>query len=192
MNHQEALASAPRRGATSAHRTGLGARLALGGALLLALATLGAPAHAQYVWIDEKGLKQFSDRPPSASIPAKNILKAPGKMQLQQAEDNADAPKDDADAPAKKAKAPPTLAERNADFDKRRTAAAEQDKKTAEEAKRKSDLAANCQAARTAKQTLDSGMRMRTMDANGQPTFMSDAERAQRSQKIASDLTNCN
>ncbi|UUZ48461.1 DUF4124 domain-containing protein [Massilia sp. B-10] len=33
-------------------------------------------AQAQYVWVDEKGVKQFSDRSPPSNIPAKNILEA--------------------------------------------------------------------------------------------------------------------
>lgn len=34
-------------------------------------------AQAQYSWIDEKGVREFSDRPPPPGTPAEKILKAP-------------------------------------------------------------------------------------------------------------------
>lgn len=191
MNHQEALASAPRRGATSAHPSGLGARLVCAAALLAGLAALALPAHAQYVWIDAKGMKQFSDRPPEASVPEKNILKSPGKA-APPTQDDGTMTATEEDSAKAKPKGPPTLGERNADFDKRRAEAAEKDKKTAEEAKRKSDQAANCQAARANQDALKSGMRLRTVDANGKQGIMTDAERAERSQKASANLANCN
>ena len=46
-----------------------------GGALLLCTSL----SHAQWVWLDEKGLKQFSDRPPPNSVPQKRILKQPAQ-----------------------------------------------------------------------------------------------------------------
>src|SRR5471030_2362506 len=50
-------------------------RLLAGGALL----ALSAQALAQYIWLDEKGIKHLSDRPPPPSVPDQRILKAPGK-----------------------------------------------------------------------------------------------------------------
>jgi hypothetical protein len=83
------------------------------------LAAAAAPALAQYMWLDEKGVKQLSDRPPPPSVPDKRILKAPGKPTF-----NPNAPAEDDGAPAADAaaqpKAAPTLAERNADYNKRR------------------------------------------------------------------------
>jgi hypothetical protein len=35
--------------------------------------------HAQYSWIDEKGIRHLSDRPPPPGTPPENILKAPGR-----------------------------------------------------------------------------------------------------------------
>ena len=34
-------------------------------------------AHAQYQWIDKDGRRVFSDRPPPADVPQKNVLKQP-------------------------------------------------------------------------------------------------------------------
>lgn len=46
-----------------------------------ALMAFASMAQAQYMWIDDKGLKQFSDRPPPPSVPLKHILKAPRGME---------------------------------------------------------------------------------------------------------------
>ncbi|MGV3653414.1 MAG: DUF4124 domain-containing protein, partial [Noviherbaspirillum sp.] len=48
-----------------------------GGALAAAL--LSGAAMAQYAWIGDDGVRQYSDRPPPASVPSHRILKAPGK-----------------------------------------------------------------------------------------------------------------
>jgi hypothetical protein len=155
-------------------------RLLTGGAFML-FATL---AHAQYVWVDGKGIKQFSDRPPPPSIPLSKILKAPG-LQLEAPAPETVAP----DAP--KPKAPPTLAERDAEFRKRGKEQAERAQKAAEEAQRKADMAANCEAARISKAELDSGVRIGTTDKNGERSYLSDAERAQRADRASKVLAGC-
>jgi hypothetical protein len=48
-------------------------RLLCAGALALA----SVLAHAQYSWVDDKGLRVFSDRPPPPGTPSERILKAP-------------------------------------------------------------------------------------------------------------------
>lgn len=164
------------------------ARLLAAGALM-AFASL---AQAQYMWIDEKGLKQFSDRAPPPSIPLKNILKAPHGVPSAAsivAEPAAAAP---APAPeAAKPKAPPTLADRNADYNKRVKEKAEHDEKDKQEAERKAAQAENCARARDAKQSLDSGARVGTVNKNGERSFMSDEQRAVESQKAAKALAAC-
>src|SRR5450830_65277 len=100
---------------------------AAAGALLFCSAGMAA---AQYLWVDAKGIKQFSDQPPPPSIPLKNILKAP-KGQPSAATAAAEAPAG-ADAPAAPAaKAPPTLAQRELDFQKRKMRRTSKRKKTA-------------------------------------------------------------
>jgi hypothetical protein len=142
---------------------------ALVGALLLAASSL---ATAQYMWIDDKGLKQFSDRPPPPNVPDKRILKAPGKPPFNP---NAAAQVEDAPAaePAE-AKRPPTLAERNADFNKR-----------------KADAAANCDGARKNQMALDQGIRMSSYDKNGERGVMGDQEREELRKKTQKVLADC-
>jgi hypothetical protein len=152
-------------------------------ALLLAVAPL---ATAQYMWIDDKGVKQFSDRPPPPNIPEKRILKAPGKPLFNP---NAAEPEPAADAPA--AKAAPTLAERNADFNKRKADAAEAGKQAAANAQRKADEAANCNAARQNQQALDQGLRLSTYDKNGERGYMNDEQREELRKNTQKVLADC-
>lgn len=158
---------------------------ALVGALLLA----ALPAMAQYMWIDDKGLKQFSDRPPPPNVPDKRILKAPGKQPFNP---NAAAQVEDAPAaePAE-AKRPPTLAERNADFNKRKAEAAAAEKKAGEDAQRKADVAANCDGARKNQMALDQGIRMNSYDKNGERGVMGDQEREELRKKTQKVLADC-
>lgn len=169
-----------------------GASLLAGSALML----FASLSRAQYMWIDEKGMKQFSDRPPPASVPASKILKTPGAekppLPVTAIEGGAAGPAASAAASAPPAaKAPPTLAERNADFRKRQKEQAEQAQKAAEDAQHQKDKEANCQAARDAKAQLDSGARIGTVDKNGERAFVSDEERAQRSAKANKVLEGC-
>ncbi|HEU4374581.1 MAG TPA: DUF4124 domain-containing protein [Telluria sp.] len=156
---------------------------------LMALASL---AQAQYMWINDKGLKEFSDRPPPPSIPLKHILKAPHGMPT--ADSIAAEPAAAAVAPAAEAakpKAPPTVADRNADYNKRVKEKAERDEKDQAESDRKAALAENCERARTARQSLDSGVRIGTVDKNGERGFLSDDQRAVESQKVNKALSAC-
>lgn len=165
-------------------------RCLAGGALMV----FAGLSHAQYLWLNEKGAKVYSDRPPPSSVPLKNILKQPhGAPAAAEAAAMSEEPSKAApDAAAAKAapKGPPTLAERNADFKKRQTEKAEQDKKASAEAAQKADKKLNCETARNYKQSLDSGQRMGAMEANGERGYMSDEKRAEavvRTNKILQD-----
>jgi len=154
--------------------------------LLLAAST---QAMAQYIWIDAKGVKQLSDRPPPPGTPPSRILKAPGKPMFNP---NAPAESDaEADAPEPKVKAPPTLAERNADYNKRQKQATEAAQKAADDNARKTADAANCENARNNQRALDQGLRMTTYDQSGQQTIMDDAQRAEATRKNQQVLSGC-
>lgn len=162
---------------------GMNAKRWLAGGALMVFAGL---AQAQWMWLNEKGAKVVSDRPPPASVPTKNILKSPQAARTARVLQEGEAVPEKA-APATTEKAPPTLAERNADFKKRAAEKAEQDKKASEEAAQKAGDKANCDAARAHKQALDSGERMGTVDKNGERGYMDDKQRAEaaaRAQKI--------
>lgn len=164
-------------------RSGL-LRLLIAGGLL----AISAQALAQYLWIDDKGVKQLSDRPPPPNIPEKNILKAPGKPLFNP---NAPAEEEAPATPAPKAKAPPSVAERNADYNKRKAEATETAQKNADEAARKASEAANCESARNNQRALEQGVRMTTYDKNGDRVMMGDAERAEAVRNNQKVLANC-
>ena len=152
-----------------------------------ALAALAAPlAHAQYSWIDAKGTRVFSDRPPPPGTPASKILKAPrGAMPYAE-----DVPVPAAE-PAKK-DGPPTLADREADYRKRTAARAEDQRKADETAQRKAAAAERCQDARAAQADLASGRRVVRTTASGEQEYLSDEERARQLEKARRVLAECN
>jgi len=170
---------------------------------VLCAALFSAPlAHAQapYIWIDDKGMKQLSDQPPPPSVPPGRILRQPRNAQVAPAPGAADDPAATAAAPTAdsgkaaaddKAKRPPTLAERNADFNKRKAEAAEAGQKAAQEAAQKSAAAATCENARSDQLALESGIRMSTFDKDGQRSFLTEAQRAERSKQNKAVLAGC-
>ncbi|MCE3264428.1 MAG: hypothetical protein K0R43_3507 [Pseudoduganella sp.] len=156
--------------------------------LAAALIACTSLAQAQWIWVNEKGVKQLSDQPPPPGTPAKRILKAPRghvalDMRVEQpaaaAEGGEAAPAADAKAPAPK----PTLAERNADFNKRQKLAAENAAKEAEEAQRASEKAKYCSEAKKNIGLLESGVRISEVGNDGERSFLSDENRAKRLQE---------
>jgi flagellar biosynthesis GTPase FlhF len=161
-------------------------RLFTAGAMML----LAQLAHAQYSWIDEKGTRVFSDRPPPPNTPASRILKAPRTLQLP-APAAAAAPSASAVAADSKPAAAPTLAERDADFKKRAAERAENERKAQDEAERKVQEAENCKAARQMAAQVRSGMRMAHINDKGEREVLGDAERAQQLQRAERVLASC-
>jgi hypothetical protein len=161
--------------------------------------SLTTAAFAQYVWLDEKGVKQFSDVPPPPSVPKKRILKAPG-VQSQvlptqtsdvASDDNNASPAPASNVAATKTPAQLTTAERNTEFQKRKMEQAEKEKKAGEEAARKKEQAANCEHARDYQRTLDSGIRITQIDKSGERAFMTDEQRAQAAKETKRALADC-
>ena len=153
------------------------------GALLLCAATA---AHAQYVWIGPNGTRQYTDRPPPPGTPASKILKAPGRPALEPSTSAAEPP-----AEAKDAARPPTLAEQEAAFRERSKARAEQDQKSREAAERRRRLAEHCAAARETQASLASGIRVARVGPDGEKSYLSDEEKAARTEQIKRALQEC-
>ncbi|KAF3996282.1 DUF4124 domain-containing protein [Glaciimonas immobilis] len=150
---------------------------------------IGSAAMAQYIWLDEKGIKQYSDMPPPLSVPVKRILKMPGNFSVPATAANGD-PKDDKDA-QNVAKAPPTLIEQNAAFNKRKNEQAEKDKKATDAAKSATNKTKACDSARAYQRTLNSGQRIAQIDKNGQRAFFDDNQRQQASRENQQVLDEC-
>lgn len=143
-----------------------------------------AAAHAQYLWIDDKGVKQFSDRPPPPNVPDKRILKAPGKASFNP---DASVP-EDAAAPVR---GTPTLAERESAYQQRRAEAREASDKAAEQSRQRAAQTANCEIAQKNQQAIADGIRIATYDKNGERHFMTDAERAEQEKNNRKVLAGC-
>jgi hypothetical protein len=149
-------------------------------------------AAAQYVWLDEKGTKQFSDRPPPSSVPANRILKQPGGAGISP---SSAAVTSASSVPAQSAAARPdaekTIAEKNADFRKRQLEREDKEKKLAEEAKLASDKARNCERAHEYQRTLESGERISRKDKNGEHAFLTDEQRQRELGETRRILNEC-
>lgn len=162
-------------------------------ATVLTMLGWAAAASAQYVWLDEKGIKQFSDMPPPAAVPKSRILKNPGttaRTTTDMSTDNAENSAGKASAPTK-AQAPMTTAEKNADFQKRRLEQAEKEKKAAEKTKLDADRVKSCERARIYNRSLESGERLSGTDKNGERYFLNDEQRAQESRDTKRVLDEC-
>lgn len=163
--------------------------------LLLTAALLGLaamPAMAQWQWLDKDGRKVFSDRPPPADIPAKNILKQPGKLAV--------VPVTEAEAQAAAASAPRAAAssglrvsgtDKELEAKKKQAEAAEAAKKKAEDDKQAAQKADNCARAKSGKATYDSGQRVARVNAAGEREVLDDAARAAETKRMQ-DIINSN
>lgn len=143
--------------------------------LLTLVAACAAPALAlaQWQWVDKTGRKVFSDQPPPPDIPAASILRQPGGRVA--------APAPAAQPEAAKASAPlaPKVAGKDPALEekRKRAEAAEAEKAKAEEEKLAQNRAENCQKAKRAKATLDSGMRISRLNDKGEKEVLDDAAR---------------
>lgn len=160
------------------------------------LLVVALPVCAQWQWTDAQGRKVFSDRPPPADIPEKNILKQPGAPALvKPATDNKPDDKAAAASADASAKTPdPAAARRQAELEAKKKQAedAEKAKLKAEEQRVAAAKADNCQRAKTALASLASGTPMRTMNAQGERIFMDENARQAEKQRLdAAVKQNC-
>lgn len=186
--------------------------------LALSLLAISHMALAQFIWLDNKGVRQYSDRPPPPSTPRKNILKVPAdiaplavtRLPATASTDNAPAvpgaPATNAtnatDASGKSAKinapgttgapsTPLTTAERNADYTKRKMDDAEKEKKAAEATKLAADKQANCDRAQSYSRSLADGSRIASTDKSGERSYLSDEQRAQELRNTQRTMAGC-
>ena len=161
---------------------------------IAAVATLLAlPALAQWQWIDKEGRKVYSDQPPPAEIRDKDILKRPGGRITPAAATPANndmTPSISAPALRASASIAPKLSSMDKELEarKQQADAAEVLKKKTEEDKQVKARAENCDRAKNALASLQSGMRIGVTNAAGEREIMDDSKRAteiQRTKDIA-------
>ncbi|MFI5446033.1 DUF4124 domain-containing protein [Polaromonas sp. UC242_47] len=159
--------------------------------LVLTLAgwAIALSAAAQWQWIDKDGRKVFSDRPPPSDIKDKDILKQPGGRGRASVAVQPSEPGDAATpaAPVATAKeAAPKLSGKNAELEAKKKKLEEDEaaKKKAEDEKVALGKADNCERAKKAVATLQSGVRVSTTNAKGEREFMDDNTRAAENQRL--------
>lgn len=137
-------------------------------------------ATTPWQWVDAAGRKVYSDTPPPSSVPAKNILKQPGlKPTLPPGLE----PTSSQDSPAPVV-AKPKGVETPDDKLKRDADKTEAVQRKAQEEKNAAMRADNCQRAQTSLATLQSGVRLVTTNAQGEPVVMDDTQREQEGQRL--------
>ncbi len=143
-------------------------------------------AQAQWQWVDNAGRKVFSDQPPPSDIPAKNIVKQPGKATLSLAAAPA--------APASASVAAPQLSAEDKELvAKKKKAEADALARIKEESDSLAKIkATNCEKAKANQALLDSGVRMAVTNAKGEREFLDDAARKNEAQRTRTAVeTNC-
>jgi hypothetical protein len=142
---------------------------------------------AQWQWIDSSGRKVFSDRPPGAEVPEKNIIKQPNTRAKSSAVEASAPPP--AGAPAAPVAAKPGEGVDKGLIEKKKQAdAAEAAKRKADEDRVAIAKAENCNRARQAKTGLDSGARISRINDKGEREFLDDTARAAESQRNQSTI----
>jgi hypothetical protein len=167
---------------------------------LIIFSLLSFSATAQWAWTDEEGRTVFSDRAPATSVPDKRIFKRPGPAKLTGSQDvpantGADAASAKTASPAQPVASTPQatgldkeLAER-----KKKTEQAQAEQRKLEEERISKAKADNCERARQAQKTLDSGVRLSRTNAKGEREILDDAARAAEIKRIQSIVaSDCN
>ena len=164
-------------------------------ALLIGL-TLAASvaAHAQYQWVDKDGRRVFSDRPPPADVPDKNVLSQPRGARASPAASTRAVPETASAAasaplasrPSEAASAAPAASgvDKTLEDKKKQAEAAEAAKKKAEQDRIAAVRAENCKRAINARTTLESGMRMARVNDKGEREVLDDAQRAAELKRV--------
>ena len=149
--------------------------------VLMLMASL---AQAQYIWVDEKGVKQYSDRAAPGSTPVKKILKSPSPIK-NPVDGGSSAP---VPRQATAAKVSTSVLDREVDYRKRQADKQKADAAAAEAATQLAQRQAACDTARTAQARLATGRRMRLADGS----FMDANTRAEQESRVNSTLSQCN
>ena len=145
-------------------------------AALLALAALACsgPAQAQWVWKDGRGQVHASDLPPPRDVPSASILSRPIDNIVRRPAAAPPSPAASAPALDNKPRVDPELEARRKLVEQEQAT-----KKKAEDDKLAGQRAENCQRARSALASLESGVRMVRTNANGEREVLDDKARSE-------------
>lgn len=148
--------------------------------IFLLLAAGALPACAQWHWIDLQGRSVFSDQPPPAAIPEKNIRRQPGSARPQ----TPGAERGASSEPASGAAPAPTGEDKALQAKLRQAEEAESAKQKAEQERTARLRSENCQRARQARMGLELGGRIARVNEKGEREFLDEAGIAAERQRI--------
>lgn len=157
----------------------------------LLISPTSAVAGMQWKWKDATGAVQYSDRPPPAGTPDKDILTRPAASRAALAATKPLTDAASAAAPASGASKPEVKAVESELEAKRKKA--EDEKKAAqkaEEDKAAKNRADNCQRARGYQRTLNDGVRISRTNANGEREILDDKGRADEQRQVEEIIRN--
>jgi hypothetical protein len=142
-------------------------------------------AQAQWQWIDKDNKKVFSDQPPPIEIPEKNILHRPSTTSKRVNFSTPSAPAASAAPAASPAVSPkPSGVDKDLEEKTRKAEEAEKAKQAAETQRIAQAKVENCNRARQGKATMDSGIRVARINAQGEREIIDDATRATEQQRL--------
>lgn len=163
---------------------------------LLALALLTSCllplAHAQWSWKDKEGRRIFSDQPPPIEVPDKDIFRrpagarapaaAPGTITATASVTTASSPSSGTSTSATL----PKISGKDSELEKKKKEAEAKEAalKKAEAEKISAQRKENCERAKRAKASFDTGQRMSTINAQGEREVMNDATRASETKRL--------
>ncbi len=153
-------------------------------ALCCMLAVACCAVSAQWAWRDAAGNRVYSDQPPPASVPDRDILRQPGGSRPAAA---ATEPASAAEGSRPVASAPQagaSAADREQDAQRKRAEAAEAARAKAQEERLAKARAENCLRGRQAKATFDSGIRVARTNAQGEREILDDATRTAEAKRL--------
>lgn len=131
-------------------------------------------------WTDADGKVHYSDQPPPANVKAKTLRTTPVAGSLMSTSGVAAT-----SAPA----GSKTIAEADAEYKKAQQAKKEAVEKATKEQAKADAMKAQCAAAQQNLQTLESGMRLQVLNANGERGYMDDSQRQQNLAKAREDVS---
>ena len=150
--------------------------------LLVALmAVCSGPAAAQWQWTNAEGRKVFSDTAPPSSVPEKNIIKRPGN---RVAPPPVEVGEEDAKTTEPAAVPAPVVKDEKLEAAKKKAEAEEAAKRKAELERVAKGRAENCERAKRAKATLDSGVRVAITNAKGEREILDEKGLATEGQRL--------
>jgi glucan-binding YG repeat protein len=133
-------------------------------------------AQAFYKWVDDKGATHYTQTPP----PQKSAQKAVEKIAVSKR-----IPQDS----AKEIKSLDEQAQKNLNATTEQEKAADTAKETAKaEAERRNRNSVACEQLKTNQAQLQSGQRLRSVDANGQRTYLTEDQKAAQMTQIAAQI----